>query len=82
VSDLDVFLRIIEQTPVGEAVSVNHIRTEIEAAQLKPSSLGGLFRAACTRGLLTTSGTAAICRTPSRKGGRALVYTRTEPDAA
>lgn len=75
-SDIDIFLRILDQIPVGEAVTVDAIRTDLEAAQIRPSAYGALFRAACLRGELTTSGVATVCRKASRRGGRALVYVR------
>lgn len=76
---LGTFLMIVQQWPVGSRITVEHLRSDLEAAQIRPSQYGPLFRAACQRGLLRETGLSIIERKASRRGGRALLYARVEP---
>ena len=78
-SDLDTFLRILDRTSVGQRISVDDLRPDLDAAQIAPSQYGPLFRAACHRGELHADGMTVPARPGSRRGGRVLVYVRTVP---
>lgn len=78
-TDLATFLQILEQIPVGTEFHIEHIRTELEAAQIRPSQYGPLFGAAERRGLCRSTGRAYRCKKPSRRGGWAGIYVRTNP---
>lgn len=73
--DLGVFLTIIDQWPAGSLITVESLRDDLEAAQIRPTAYGSLFRSAVERGHLRPTGTATRCHKPSRRGGYALVYT-------
>lgn len=78
-SDLGTFLMILDQFPVGTRLTVEHVREDLEAAQIAPSAYGPLFKAACERGELKNTGMSVIERKASRRGGRASIYRRTRP---
>jgi hypothetical protein len=49
----DDFLRILQRVPAGQTITVNHLRDDLDAAQIPETSRGGLFSQACNTGHLT-----------------------------
>lgn len=80
-ADLHAFGLILEGYAPGAEVTVEQIRDDLEALQVRPTSLGGLFNAACRRGWLVSTERVTRSRKPSRRGGRNLIYIRTEAAA-
>jgi hypothetical protein len=78
-ADIGTFLLILDQFPTGARLTVEHIRDDLEAAQIPPSAYGPLFKAACERGELKNTNMSVIERKASRRGGRASIYKRTRP---
>lgn len=78
-ADLEVFLRAVGQFPAGAEITVEHIRDELEAAQIHSSQYGPLFGRACDLGVLASTNRAVKCRKPSRKGGWAGIYKVVAP---
>lgn len=80
--DLGTFLMILDQYAVGTEVHIDMLRSDLEAAQIAPSSYGGLFGAAVTRGELRPTYRTKRCGKSSRRSGYAQIYKRTRPKQA
>lgn len=58
----------------GSTLTVDHIRDELEAAQVPPSQYGGLFAEACAKGLLEWTGDTVRSHHRPAKGRRVQLY--------
>lgn len=58
----------------GSKISIDHVRRELEAAQVPPSQYGGLFAEAVRKGLLTWHGETTRSTYRPAKGRRICVY--------
>lgn len=70
------FRRILLTVHVGRPLSINTIRDLVSAAGLDGPSLGGLFRAAVSRGWLAPTGRVEASTDPAARGRMVQVYRR------
>jgi hypothetical protein len=68
-ADLDTLRQILDGYRPGATLSVDSLRDDLEAAQIKPSQYGGLFRTAVEREWLRPTGRIANSRKGSRRHG-------------
>lgn len=76
-TDLRVIRRALQFIPAGEQITVENLMPALEAAQVRPNAYGGLLRAACLRGWLTTDGRTTPAQHAAARGRRVLIYTVT-----
>lgn len=73
-SHIDTLRRALQGRRPGSMVTIDHVRGELDAAQVPPSQYGGLFAEACHKGLLKSTGlTRPSLHRPAR-GRRVQVY--------
>lgn len=73
------FLLLLDQHQPGDQITVETLRSDLDAAQIPASALGGLFRAAVARGELTNTSSTVVQRRTTRRHGRACIYIRATP---
>ena len=67
-ADLDILGLILARYAPGSRVSCDTLRDDLEAAQIRPSQYGALFRSACERDWITPAGYAKSTSGPRRGG--------------
>ncbi|MHB1063561.1 MAG: hypothetical protein ACYC1Z_03550 [Georgenia sp.] len=88
--DVANFDRIIASYPVGDKVSINLVRSQLDAVEIPESSRGGLFSRAVKGGVLAPATVVAggqefpifeASTGTSANRARVRVYVRTDPKA-
>lgn len=75
---LRCLLAAIHDLPRGTVVDAEQLHDWFDAAQLTTAEIGGAFKAAHNRGYLDAPILGSPSRIPSRKGGRACAWKRTD----